>query len=323
MRSRLKKLRLAAGMTQAGVADAMGISQPNYQRWESGTAQVPEGKLKKLARVLGTSADQILGRPAAFDRIGINREVGDDRTYYGEVAVHFTDGNALLLPISELARDSLHYQFQGNSEFVVAESLDNRIVFVRREAVADVYFSSDAYGDSGPGEYPGHMGIWPDDRFWHIMEHMDTPEDLAEDFDAGEIRSALRQIGMGVTRKGKRNPGTQGDPSSTDAVERFFERATNTYWQLTGGTLRREYVFDNLVLFEALNCLQDPDEAEDMILLPIEGYHRSIQIRKAAVAYISVPKHKFHAGGVENGVARSKPTHHPSAIRPTGKVKKA
>lgn len=296
MKSRLKKLRLAAGMTQTGVADAMGISQPNYQRWESGSAQVPGGKLKKLARVLGTSADEILGRPAAFDRIGINREVGDDRKYYGEVAVHFTDGNALLLPISELARDSLHYQFQGNSEFVVAESLDNRIVFIRRKAVADVYFSSDAYGDSGPGEHPGHLGIWPDDRFWHVVEHMDTPEDLAEDFDAVEIRSVLRQIGAGGARKGTRNPGTGGGASSADSVERFFDRATNTYWQLMAGTLRREYVFDNLVLFEAFSFLQEPGEAEGMIVLPTEGYHRSILIRTAAVAYISVPKHKFNAG---------------------------
>jgi transcriptional regulator with XRE-family HTH domain len=49
-------------MKQSEVAEAMAVSQPNYQRWEAGTAAVPQATLKKLARVLHTSVEKILGK---------------------------------------------------------------------------------------------------------------------------------------------------------------------------------------------------------------------------------------------------------------------
>jgi transcriptional regulator with XRE-family HTH domain len=51
MRTKLKQFRVQAGMTQAKLARKVGVTQPNYQRWESGSAPVPEEKLKKLAKV--------------------------------------------------------------------------------------------------------------------------------------------------------------------------------------------------------------------------------------------------------------------------------
>ena len=62
MKTKLKQLRVDLGLTQAKLAEAVGVSQPNYQRWEVGSAPIPDDKLKKLAKVLKTSAEVILGR---------------------------------------------------------------------------------------------------------------------------------------------------------------------------------------------------------------------------------------------------------------------
>lgn len=290
---RLEKLRLEAGMSRIDVALAMGTSQPTYERWESGHTKIPARKLKKLAGILGTTIDEILGRPAAFDLLGIDGKVGDDRTYFGEVAIHFPDKNALLLPISEATRAGLYHQLQGKSAFIVAESLDNRIVFVRREAVADIYFSSEAFGNFGPQEYRDHMGVLPDDDFWHIVEHMDTLQELSDKFDDAEVHRVLSQVGLeDDTRKG----------SASDQADRYYDRATNTCWQFLSGQMRREYVFENETLFETFSGLEDPGNDDDLIFLPVEGYHRSIFIRKSAISYISIPKHKFNAARAQTAL---------------------
>jgi DNA-binding XRE family transcriptional regulator len=50
MKTKLKQFRVNAGMTQAKVAAAVGVAQPNYHRWEVGAAPIPKPKLKKLAK---------------------------------------------------------------------------------------------------------------------------------------------------------------------------------------------------------------------------------------------------------------------------------
>jgi len=44
MKSKLKKYRLLARLTQTEVAEAVGVSQPTYQRWESGATAFPKPK---------------------------------------------------------------------------------------------------------------------------------------------------------------------------------------------------------------------------------------------------------------------------------------
>lgn len=296
MMPRLKRLRLAVGMTQADVAKAMGMSQPNYQRWESGAARIPQGKLKKLARTLGTSITEILGNPPAFDRLGIDQSVGDDRTYFGEVAIHFIDQNAILLPISEAEREQLHHQFLRTSPFIVAESLDNRIVFMRRDAIADVYFSSDAYDNRGPEAYPDFVGVFPDDRFWQIVEYLDSPDTLNDSFEENEVQSVIDQIGLDSSSGDDSAQDRETGTGSDGMAQRFFDRAANMNWQLSFGRSRQEYVVDDTTLFDTFEPLQDADEPDDMILLPLGGYHRTILIRESAVDYISIPKQRFNAG---------------------------
>lgn len=59
--TRLRAARNSKSLTQAALADAMGISQPAYFQYESGK-RVPNAQMiVKLCNTLGVSADYLLG----------------------------------------------------------------------------------------------------------------------------------------------------------------------------------------------------------------------------------------------------------------------
>lgn len=308
----LKRLRLKAGMTQKEVADAMGVSQPNYQRWESGSAAIPETKQKKLARVLSTSVDEVLGKPPVFDLFGVDPDIQDDRTYFGEVAIHFNKGAPILLPVTEEMRSSLLNQLHGSSTFIVAESMDNRQLFIRRAAVVDVYFSSEAYDTYGPDgqEYPDHLGLLPDNDFWRIVEFQESPDLLGDEIEQGRIDEVLSQICLTEERLDKLIADGHVRPEDRESVmtesagksAELVDRATNVCWQFSSGQTRREYASESKMLYEVFSPITsdgDDDLLDHTIYLPLEGYHRTIVITASALDYISIPRHKFHEGLIE------------------------
>lgn len=60
--NRLKKLRKEKGLTQQNMADMMGITMRNYQRYEYGDINVPATTLNFFADYFGVTADYLLGR---------------------------------------------------------------------------------------------------------------------------------------------------------------------------------------------------------------------------------------------------------------------
>lgn len=282
----LKKQRLSACMTQAQVAEAMGVSQPNYQRWESGAAAVPTGKIKKLAKILGSTVDDLLGKPKRFDFFGNDETVEDEYTFFGTVAFHFASGSSpLLFPISVGMRDSLHSQLITENGFVIAGSLDNRVAYIRRAAIADVYFSSDACDDNGPEAYDNYVGVFPDEDFWQIAEWADDPDAIKSEHAPGRIQAVINEI-----------------TTATDDMQvQFSNRAKNITWQLSSGQLRQEYSYENVDMYDAFSLINiTPDDLDEPIYLPLSGYHRSIFINKTAVDYITIPSHKYNEGELKS-----------------------
>lgn len=54
-------------------------------------------------------------------------------------------------------------------------------------------------------------------------------------------------------------------------------------------------------LYETFSCLGiDPEDADEIIYLPTEGYHRSIFINTSELDYIFIPAHKFNYGRLES-----------------------
>lgn len=61
--TRLKLLRVEAGLTQADIAAKLGISQQMYSKLENTDTPLDSGRLKMLCELYGVSADYILGIP--------------------------------------------------------------------------------------------------------------------------------------------------------------------------------------------------------------------------------------------------------------------
>ena len=64
MESRLRKLRLKAGLSQADLAEMVNVHQTAVSQWETGKNSPDVEVLKKLADILSTTTDYLLGRDA-------------------------------------------------------------------------------------------------------------------------------------------------------------------------------------------------------------------------------------------------------------------
>jgi len=313
MKTKLKQFRVRAGLTQAKLAKKVGVTQPNYQRWESGSAPVPEEKLKKLAKVLETSPEALLGRHPPIEARFYDDSAGDHLNYYGEVAVHFCGGGApLLLSISEDAFSNLHRDLQLNPAFVTVRSLANQTVAIRTQAITDLYFSSEAYDTYGPEHdtYTDHVSLqMPDSRDWEIVEALEHGFDL-EDFDRADVQRVQRRIMITdeqyaqLVADGHIKPEdleTEREKNQKE-TDKIFKLASTTTYQLSTGQRRDVYIDNDEDLYNAFYELTEFDGGEptdDMIRLPAEGSHRIAFINKGALDYVSIPTHKYEAGSVD------------------------
>lgn len=170
----------------------------SYQRWEAGLAAIPEAKLKRLAKILKTNPDALLGRHPPIKTSLYDDSVSDELSYYGEVSVHFCGGGApLLLSISEEAFTNLYRDLQRDIAFVTVESLANQTVLIRIKAISDLYFSSEAYDDYGPehGNYANHIDLQiPDARDWEIIEALAADSADRQGFDPVDVERIKRMI---------------------------------------------------------------------------------------------------------------------------------
>jgi transcriptional regulator with XRE-family HTH domain len=301
-------------LTQAKVAAAVGVAQPNYHRWEVGTAPVPEAKLKKLAKVLKTNPEALLGRHPPIRASLYDSSVSDDLSYYGEVAIHFCGGGEpLLLSISEDAFARLHRDLQRDVAFVTVQSLANQTTVIRTRAVSDLYFSSEAYDDYGPEHdtYANHIDVQiPDARDWEIIECL-ADDDIGEDFDPADVERVRKMIM--ITDEQYEKLVTDGLIKAEEleseraknqaATDRIFNVATKATYQFSnGGKQRSVVVYTSEGLFDAFYELIDFDDGistEGVIRWEAEGRHRIIFLNKEALDYVSIPTHKFEEGRVE------------------------
>ena len=308
----LQLIRVAAGITQATVASTVGVSQPNYQRWESGSAPIPDDKLRKLAQALKTTPEALLGRHPPIEAGFYDDSVGEDLNYYGEVSVHFCGGGPpLLLSISDGAFRRLHRDLQRDTPFVTVESLANQTVVMRTKAIADLYFSSEAYDDYGPEHdtYANHASIqMPDERDWEIVEALQDGYGL-DDFDPADVQRVSERIliteeqydklvAEGLIKPEDLESEREKNQRETNSI---FELATQTTYQLSTGQ-RRSVCVGSEDLFNALYELTDFDggePADDMIRIPAEGWHRTIFINKSALDYVVIPTHRYNESRTE------------------------
>jgi transcriptional regulator with XRE-family HTH domain len=314
-------------MTQAKAAKAAGVTQPTYQRWEIGQVEVPYDKLKKLAKAFETTEAELRGDPI---RVSIyDSEAKPEHNYYGEVAVHFRGGGEpILLSISDAACDKLHSEMQEfNRTYVTVESLANQTVIIRRDAISDLYFSSEAYDDYGPEHrnddgsynregYKNHIE-WQiaDPHTWEILECLAYDGVGPEDFEEADIKRVEKLIRISDEEYAQlvadghiKAEDLESEKAKNEKqASQLFEAATDIVYQLSnGGVLRKfnAYSGDDEKLYNAVYQFIEYEFSDDeimpeMIRFALEGSHRMIFINRLAFDYMSLPTHQLKRGWLE------------------------
>ena len=307
MKNYLKKHRVAAEMTQEEAALAAGVSQSTYQRWESGQKDVPKGKLSILSKSFSAPEDALLGLHPPILVTPYTPTTSNEVAHYGEIAFHFQgDGEPLVISVSVEEMNRVFRRMQEGSFYVLAESLANQKIAVRRSAISDVYVTSEFYDDSGPEQarYRVPPVLLPDPRDWSILadiaiDYADTEHPAYERLsslvsmpDEEEVQAMVRR---GVIDK-------DGIDDFLDAkrkaIAQIIELADKGCYQLSNGRRRRfdcefEELHDNLYrVFRPFDDgLLRESEPQPHILIQDGGYSRSFFINPHAMDYISIPLH--------------------------------
>jgi transcriptional regulator with XRE-family HTH domain len=335
----LKQRRQELDLTQVEVAKAIGVSQPTYQNYEAGTMAIPEAKLKRLAKVLRITKDEILGRPKAVNEALESRELPDD-VYWGEITIHFRVGVPLVLSISYQEYKRLFAQLQDDGQFFHVTALSNQLVAVRRAAVTDVYLAEDGSDTFGP-EHDSYdadaVGMWPSTpAYWHVVEELLTELDEREEIEARYGKDAVTEIARAIgldmpsdidwlIEAGQVEP---KDRESTLAeAERMLDKmrrlTTDVMWQLSDGKVRYGSARDgDLGRYWWMEGVGDPQDQGPMIVVDVEDAQTAF-VNPDELNYISIPEHRYRATMEEemNSIAdladeeAAKPSRKPSRKR--------
>jgi transcriptional regulator with XRE-family HTH domain len=321
--NRLKHFRIINAETQTQTATASGVTQPTYQRWETGKAEIPKGHLAKLAKHFKTTELELLGRHPPKKAALYDDDAPLELQYYGECAVHFGGGgDPLLLSISEAAHAQAYRELQSDKRFIIIKDLGNRTVAIRHKAISEFYFSSEAYDTYGPDHDDYKLATpiqMPDTRDWGIVEAIRdeevTGDDYTSDFAKEDVERVQRQIMITdeqfneLVAKGLIRPGDIEIEKAARAAEtaEIVALAHTVTVQFSAGK-RREIAYVDCNLFECIEPLIDihypysgnDDDEPNMIRLPYEGYHRTAFFNPDVLDYISFPTHKIEEDKVES-----------------------
>lgn len=321
--NRLKHFRVMNAETQTQAAKVAGVTQPTYQRWETGKAEVPKSHLAKLAKHFKTTELELLGRHPPKKAALYDDEAPLDLQYYGECAVHFCGGgNPLVLSISEAAREKAYGELQSNKRFIVIKDLGNRTVAIRQKAISEFYFSSEAYDTYGPDHHDYKLATpieMPDTRDWAIVEAIRDEkvggDDYMSDFARDDVERVRHQIMITdeqfdelVSEEIIKPENLAAEKAARAAeTEEILALAHTVTIQFSTGK-RREIDYVDCNLFECIEPLIDihypyggnDDGEPGMIRLPYEGYHRSAFFNLGVLDYISFPTHKIEEDEVES-----------------------
>lgn len=304
---KLRKLRLLAGFTQTALADKLKISQPTYQRWEAGTLEVPKGKRRPLAKLLGVSVDDLGETPGRSDYRGTDDGIPDYHCYFGNIALHFRGGGApLFMPISFEERSRVLANLGSEEDFFCCRSMDNRTVLTRIDSILDVFISSELCDEFGPESerYEMQLDVPADAEFWEVVEKSELAEEL-DGIPARRVKEILGSLQFDEDLFQEAIASGKAEEADRDTVkaeiDRYaplkVERATMLMWQFSNGAIRKEYVDDDVVLAATLADFQLlSDEGSKIVLIPSEGWHQSICINANALDYIAFPSHRVDRG---------------------------
>lgn len=310
MISPLKRYRLKSMCTQSDAARAARVSKSTYQSWERGSLSPATEKLEILAKEFRTTVQSLIDSVVPFDMNGLGGLCAE-RTYFGEVAIHFAgQGAPLLLSITNSAFNHAQKSMQTGCAFLIIPSLDNRTVFIRKDAIADLYFSSEACDDEGVPDvdYEHPVGIFPDIDFWERVGELNNasfnPAHLPK---SAQCMSALLQPTLAdfeqliIVGRAEEKDRFRWLAAAKEQSERIFDLANKMTWQM--GAVRRKVTLDQesdvLCPLMDLDGADRQEAAKHFISIAIDQQERIIYINPTIVDYISVPTHIYEAQNLQ------------------------
>lgn len=89
----LKKIRQESGMTQAEVADKIGVAKNTYCNWEKGTREPNIMTIKALAKLFNVSSDYLVGLEENAAVFEVQNRYGKERfSAYMDTLKKLTEG---------------------------------------------------------------------------------------------------------------------------------------------------------------------------------------------------------------------------------------
>jgi hypothetical protein len=187
----------------------------------------------------------------------------------------------------------------------------------RREAIAEFYFSSEAYDTFGP-EHDNYKLLtpvqMPDSGDWEIVDAIRSEElgagDCTSEFPMEAVERVRKMIMISdeqfdkYVAEGVIKPEDVESEKAARAAdtEEIFEAANRVSIQFSTGK-RREIDFYDCNLFECYEQFEDSGSGTEdwpvMIRLPLEGYHRTVFLNAGTLDYVSLPTHKIEEGRIE------------------------
>lgn len=297
----IKHHRILRGLEKQQIAENLGVSLEIYERWEAGEKKIPQTKLRKLANLLSTTIDELKDKPFPLEAEIPGENILEEQQYYGQIAIHFCSGSPLIMPISETARGHLHDYFSDDSKFFRIESMDNRLAFVRKEAIASISLSSEAFEPPDDEIDSDGVFVMNDDRFWCAMENIealedaDIPKDCAESFLTwlGISKEEIPDIfACDIESLDSSTP----DGAKKRMIASLYRKATEMVVQYSNGRISRDRILDEESLYDSFYEINADDMTEKFVFVPIEGHHRALIINLDCMDFIAIPKHKFNCG---------------------------
>ena len=192
-------------------------------------------------------------------------------------------------------------------------SLANQTVSIRTKAIADLYFSSEAFDDYGPehGTYTDHVELqMPDPRDWEIVEALEGGGADTEDFDASDVKRVQGRIMITAEQYRKlvadglikQEDLEQERAKNQKETDQIFRLATHVVYQLSNGKRREVWIDDDVAIYNAFYDLTEfdgGDPEDDMIRVAAEGRHRIVFINKSGLDYVSIPTHRYEKGATD------------------------
>lgn len=294
----LKEYRKNLKMTQAQVADAIGVSQSTYQKYENGTLPVPDAVMEKLRTVFKESILEVNLQQASAWVSDYLEELypgmdEDEYTYYGEISIFFKSGSVFMASITNSQRSFLLDQMlKKMPPTIIFSTMNNRSIVARTIEIVDIVFSADSCDECGFDEDKYDYGI---DTIQNSSKAFWTAIDRHEEIDFEDDESLRSEMGE-LYNKSLAYSIKETISQEDFKLDNYIYCASDVRWTTTSGEVRSSSQWDASEISTIYKRALENTGCKNGVISFREDenfYHRTIIIVSDNISFMSFPSHKL------------------------------